>query len=156
MKLPNNNEILHLKYALLLQRKENELNILQLVWRQVTNILQRFDVDYDAWLDDVNTSRTPFSWSLVAAYFTAAFVLTFRPLNQLLFGITMHSICICKIYQYLYIHICIWGNNAIYSFLKDLPVSLLMLCKMYSLVVACLVDTLHTKKCVNVYLISAT
>ena len=26
------------------------------------------------------TSRTPFSWSLVAAYFTAAFVLTFRPL----------------------------------------------------------------------------
>ena len=27
-------------------------------------------------------SRTPFSWSLVAAYFTAALVLTFRPLNQ--------------------------------------------------------------------------
>ena len=34
----------HLKYALLLQWKENELYILQLVRGQFTNILEKFNV----------------------------------------------------------------------------------------------------------------
>ena len=39
----------------------------------------------------------------------------------------------------------VWNKNATGLYLQDLPVSLLMLCKMYSLIVARLVHTLHNK-----------